>query len=82
MNLGQYFVRPVIGPEAVRVWVRESRVCKELGAWNLSFLGVTGPARAAPLRTRLRPCCVPYVSDLGWLSLPAWWWILRIPAFA
>nr|BAE89116.1 unnamed protein product [Macaca fascicularis] len=31
---------------------------------------------------RQQLCCVPYVSDLGWPSLPAWWWIPEMLAFA
>lgn len=82
MNLGQCSVRPVIGPEPVRDWPWGMLVPKDLGPKNLSLLGVTGPARAAPSRMRRRLSYVPSASDLGWLSLLAWWQILRMLMFA
>lgn len=76
-------VWPVIGPQAVRGWVLESRVPKELGAQNLSFLVGHWACQSCTFENEAAAVlCAICERILGWLSLPAWWWILRIPAFA
>lgn len=82
MNLVQCSVWPVTGPEPVRGWPLGVTFPKETGVKNLRWPGVTGPARAAPLRMRQRLFCVPSANDLGWRSLLAWWQIPRMLAFA
>lgn len=82
MNLGQCSVWPVLGPEPLRGCPQGVTFPKEPGVKYLSWPGVTGPARAAPSRMRRQLSCVPYVSDLGWLSRLAWWQIPRKLAFA